>query len=62
MTYPFEIYYRRVSNFIKNDNVEQDDIIHQHEIDFRLPGRSTISKTLEHTEKIWHNAAKWMDG
>ena len=25
---PFEIYYRRVSNFIKKDNIENNGIIH----------------------------------
>ena len=55
---PFEIYNGRVSNFIKKDNIEEDGIIHQQDIDFRLPDSSTISKTLEHTEKIRHNAAK----
>ena len=59
---PFEVYYRRVSNFIKKDNIEGDGLIHQQDIDFRLPGSSTISKTQEHTEKAWHNAAKWMNG
>ena len=48
---PFEVYYRRVSNFIKKDNIEGDGLIHQQDIDFRLPGSSTISKTQEHTEK-----------
>ena len=46
---PFEIYYGRISNFIKKDNIEEDGIIHHR----------FISKTLEHTEIIRHNAAKF---
>ena len=56
---PFEIYYGRISNFIKKDNIEEDGIIHQQDIDLRLLDSSTISKTLEHTEIIRHNAAKF---
>ena len=63
---PFKIYYSRASNFIKKDNIEEGGIIHQQDLDFRLPDSSTISKTLEHTEKIRHNAAKcgkkWVNG
>lgn len=55
---PFEIYYGRVSNFIKKDNIEEDGIIYQQDIDFRLPDSATISKALEHAEKIRHDAAK----
>ena len=55
---PFEIYYGRISSFIKKDNIEEDGIIHQQNIDFRLPDIFTISKTLEHAEIIRHNAAK----
>ena len=51
-----EIYYGHVSNFIKKDNIEEDGIIHQQDIDFRLQDSFTILKTLEHTEKIWLNA------
>ena len=54
-----EIYYGHVSNFIKKkDNIEEDGIIPQHDIDFRLQDSFTISKTLEHTEKISLNAEK----
>ena len=53
-----EIHYGRVSNFIKKDNIEEDGIIHQQDNGFRLLDSSTISKTLEHTEKIRHNDAK----
>ena len=56
---PFEIYYGRISNFIKKDNIEEDGIIHQQDIDLRLLDSSTISKTLEHTEIIRYNAAKF---
>ena len=32
----YESYYRRVSNFIKKDDIKEDGIIHQQDIDFRL--------------------------
>ena len=38
----FEIYYGRVSNSIKNNNIEEDGIIHQQDMDFRLPVSSAI--------------------
>ena len=40
----FEIYYGRISNSIKNNNIEEDSIIHQQDMDFRLPVSSAIWK------------------
>ena len=42
----------------KKDNIEEDGIIPQQDIDFRLQDSFTIQKTLEHTEKISLNAEK----
>ena len=42
----------------KKDNIEEDGIIPQQDINFRLQDSFTISKTLEHTEKTWLNAEK----